>query len=65
VVGSDAQGITLIALRNGLLVAATVVGARLLWKHSVTGAAALPAGDPVEGAAVTPDATSDTSATAG
>jgi hypothetical protein len=65
VVGSDAQGIALIALRNGLLVAATVVGARLLWKRTVTGAAALAAGDPVEGAAVTPDAASDTSATAG
>ncbi|MFF7979081.1 glycosyltransferase 87 family protein [Streptomyces sp. NPDC007901] len=36
VVVSDWYGITLLALRNGLLVAATVMAARVLWRSTVT-----------------------------
>ncbi|MEV5959356.1 glycosyltransferase family 87 protein [Streptomyces sp. NPDC051987] len=44
VVVSDWYGITLLALRNGLLLAATVTAARVLWRSTVTGTdvAALP-----------------------
>lgn len=45
VVVSDWYGVTLLFLRNGLLLAATVTAARQLWRSTVTGtpAAALPA----------------------
>lgn len=36
VVNSDALGVTLLLLRNGLLVAATLIAARELWRASVT-----------------------------
>ncbi|MER6347766.1 glycosyltransferase 87 family protein [Streptomyces sp. NPDC001595] len=36
VVASDALGVTLLFVRNGLLVAATVVAARVLWRATVT-----------------------------
>ncbi|MCA1220856.1 glycosyltransferase 87 family protein [Streptomyces sp. 8L] len=71
VVGSDTQGITLIVLRNGLLVAATLTGGRLLWKSTVSAppphtAGASAGGDaPAGEGSVSPDAASDTSATAG
>jgi hypothetical protein len=35
VVTSDAQGVTLMFVRNGLLVAATLIAARRLWKETV------------------------------
>ncbi|MFI6206529.1 glycosyltransferase 87 family protein [Streptomyces sp. NPDC051041] len=35
VVASDALGVTLLAVRNGLLVAATVIAARVLWRATV------------------------------
>ncbi|MYT36277.1 DUF2029 domain-containing protein [Streptomyces sp. SID8356] len=48
VVASDAWGVALLSLRNGLLVAASVIAARRLWRETVpgTGAGAVPvAGD--------------------
>ena len=42
VVVSDWYGITLLVLRDGLLLAATVAAARVLWRSTVTGAAARP-----------------------
>ncbi|MFI6010360.1 glycosyltransferase 87 family protein [Streptomyces sp. NPDC051243] len=42
VVASDALGVTLLFLRNGLLVLATVLAARELWRSTVTGAAPVP-----------------------
>ncbi|MEU9341183.1 glycosyltransferase family 87 protein [Streptomyces sp. NPDC048278] len=42
VVVSDWYGITLLALRNGLLVAATVTAARTLWRATVTETAVAP-----------------------
>ncbi|MGQ7748948.1 glycosyltransferase 87 family protein [Streptomyces sp. WC2508] len=39
VVTSDATGVTLMFLRNGLLVAATLIACRRLWRQTVTGAA--------------------------
>ncbi|MEW2549173.1 glycosyltransferase 87 family protein [Streptomyces sp. NPDC047002] len=68
VVASDAQGIALLAVRNGLLVAATVTGARRLWRRTVTGAvpgAAGPADGDGDGDGVSRDAAPDTRATAG
>lgn len=35
-VTSDATGVTLMIVRNGLLVAATLVAARRLWRRTVT-----------------------------
>nr|WP_261339464.1 glycosyltransferase family 87 protein [Streptomyces cavourensis] len=40
VVASDAWGVALLSLRNGLLVAASVIAARRLWRETVPGAAA-------------------------
>ncbi|WP_411577006.1 glycosyltransferase 87 family protein [Streptomyces sp. SCSIO ZS0520] len=37
VVSSDARGLTLMFLRNGLLVLASVLAARVLWRQTVTG----------------------------
>ncbi|MCF3965311.1 glycosyltransferase 87 family protein, partial [Streptomyces fuscigenes] len=73
VVTSDGQGIALIVARNGLLVAASVVGGRLLWRSTVSGSAVVRthsprslAGDGSDGDGdVSPDAPSGTSATAG
>ncbi|MFG2952541.1 glycosyltransferase 87 family protein [Streptomyces sp. NPDC048291] len=42
IVVSDWYGITLLALRNGLLVAATVAAARILWRATVTETAVAP-----------------------
>ncbi|MBT2674829.1 DUF2029 domain-containing protein [Streptomyces sp. ISL-14] len=42
VVASDALGITLLFLRNGLLVLATIVAARALWRSTVPRTAPLP-----------------------
>ncbi|WP_031483299.1 glycosyltransferase family 87 protein [Streptomyces bicolor] len=42
VVASDALGVTLLFLRNGLLVLATLLAARELWRSTVTRAAPLP-----------------------
>ncbi|MDO0915593.1 glycosyltransferase family 87 protein [Streptomyces sp. DT2A-34] len=42
VVASDALGITLLFLRNGLLVLATILAARALWRSTVTRTAPLP-----------------------
>lgn len=42
VVASDSLGVTLLFVRNGLLVLATVMAARELWRSSVSGADALP-----------------------
>ncbi|MDO0932498.1 glycosyltransferase 87 family protein [Streptomyces sp. DG2A-72] len=42
VVASDSLGVTLLFVRNGLLVLATVIAARELWRSSVSGAEALP-----------------------
>ncbi|WP_328441095.1 glycosyltransferase 87 family protein [Streptomyces sp. NBC_00444] len=42
VVASDLLGVTLLFVRNGLLVLATVMAARELWRSSVPGADALP-----------------------
>ncbi|SBT88771.1 Protein of unknown function [Streptomyces sp. DI166] len=42
VVASDGLGITLLSVRNGLLVLATVLAARVLWRSTVSGAAATP-----------------------
>ncbi|MGV9456510.1 glycosyltransferase 87 family protein [Streptomyces sp. NPDC003635] len=42
VVSSDALGITLLFLRNGLLVLATVLAARALWRSTVTASAPAP-----------------------
>jgi hypothetical protein len=42
VVASDALGVTLLFLRNGLLVLATLLAARALWRSTVTGTAPLP-----------------------
>ncbi|MEY9990729.1 hypothetical protein ABIE67_002761 [Streptomyces sp. V4I8] len=42
VVASDALGVTLLFLRNGLLVLATVLAARELWRSTVTRPAPLP-----------------------
>ncbi len=42
VVVSDWYGITLLVLRNGLLLAATGTAARVLWRSTVTGAAVAP-----------------------
>ncbi|GAA3489902.1 MULTISPECIES: glycosyltransferase 87 family protein [Streptomyces] len=42
VVDSDPLGLTLLFVRNGLLVAATVLACRTLWRHTVTGAAHAP-----------------------
>ncbi|MEV1083027.1 glycosyltransferase family 87 protein [Streptomyces sp. NPDC050211] len=42
VVASDSLGVTLLFVRNGLLVLATVLAARELWRSSVSGADALP-----------------------
>ncbi|MGW2743565.1 glycosyltransferase 87 family protein [Streptomyces sp. NPDC001450] len=42
VVVSDTYGITLLVLRNGLLVAATLVAARRLWRSTVPAATATP-----------------------
>ncbi|MFJ6698718.1 glycosyltransferase 87 family protein [Streptomyces sp. NPDC091272] len=39
VVASDALGVPLLFVRNGLLVAATVLACRTLWRHTVTGSA--------------------------
>ncbi|MBT3074121.1 DUF2029 domain-containing protein [Streptomyces sp. CYG20] len=39
VVASDAWGVALLSLRNGLLVAASVIAARRLWRETVPGAA--------------------------
>lgn len=39
VVTSDATGVTLMFLRNGLLVAATLIACRRLWRRTVPGAA--------------------------
>ncbi|MFH8515936.1 glycosyltransferase 87 family protein [Streptomyces gelaticus] len=50
VVTSDATGVTLMFLRNGLLVAATLLACRRLWRRTVPGAAR---GD--RGSAVRPD----------
>ncbi|MGW6908518.1 glycosyltransferase 87 family protein [Streptomyces sp. NPDC054940] len=41
VVASDARGITLLFLRNGLLVLATLLAARVLWRSTVTRTAPL------------------------
>ncbi|MFF9348682.1 glycosyltransferase 87 family protein [Streptomyces sp. NPDC014734] len=38
VVASDATGVTLVFLRNGLLVAATLIACRRLWRQTVPGA---------------------------
>ncbi|MFE3517326.1 glycosyltransferase 87 family protein [Streptomyces sp. NPDC059166] len=38
VVASDARGVALMAVRNGLLVAATLTAGRRLWRETVTGA---------------------------
>ncbi|MEU9621503.1 MULTISPECIES: glycosyltransferase 87 family protein [unclassified Streptomyces] len=38
VVSSDATGVTLLLLRNGLLVAATLIACRRLWRRTVSGA---------------------------
>ncbi|MFD3607525.1 glycosyltransferase 87 family protein [Streptomyces atroolivaceus] len=38
VVASDAEGVTLMAVRNGLLVAATLIAGRRLWRDTVPGA---------------------------
>ncbi|WP_240925341.1 glycosyltransferase 87 family protein [Streptomyces sp. 196(2019)] len=40
VVASDAWGVALLSLRNGLLVAASVIAARRLWRETVPGTAA-------------------------
>ncbi|MFJ7188637.1 glycosyltransferase 87 family protein [Streptomyces bacillaris] len=46
VVASDAWGVALLSLRNGLLVAASVIAARRLWRETVPAAKASPvAGD--------------------
>ncbi|MGW0759800.1 glycosyltransferase 87 family protein [Streptomyces sp. NPDC002814] len=42
VVASDSLGVTLLFVRNGLLVLATVMAARELWRSSVSGTDALP-----------------------
>ncbi|MFG2548707.1 glycosyltransferase 87 family protein [Streptomyces sp. NPDC048581] len=42
VVASDARGTTLLFLRNGLLVLATLLAARVLWRSTVTRTALLP-----------------------
>ncbi|CAM5386712.1 membrane protein [Streptomyces spiroverticillatus] len=42
VVASDALGVSLLFVRNGLLVAATVLACRTLWRHTVTEAAHAP-----------------------
>lgn len=44
VVASDALGISLLVLRNGLLVVATLVAARVLWRASVPERREIPAG---------------------
>lgn len=36
---SDATGVTLMLLRNGVLVAATLIACRRLWRQTVLGAA--------------------------
>ncbi|EGX60400.1 integral membrane protein [Streptomyces zinciresistens K42] len=46
VVASDALGVTLLFVRNGLLVCATVLAARALWRSTVTPPAAVPAAPP-------------------
>ncbi|MFI2369709.1 glycosyltransferase 87 family protein [Streptomyces sp. NPDC018833] len=56
VVASDGLGIALLVLRNGLLVAATLVACRRLWRATVS------AGQ-VRGEAVSPDARADSPAT--
>lgn len=38
VVASDAWGVTLLLLRNGLLVATSLIAARRLWRSTVPGA---------------------------
>ena len=43
VVASDSLGIALLVLRNGLLVVATVVAARVLWCTTVSRRRAVPA----------------------
>ncbi|WP_299530973.1 glycosyltransferase 87 family protein [uncultured Streptomyces sp.] len=62
VVASDAHGVALLVVRNGLLVAATLTAARRLWTSTVPrrgrpAAAAVPpsAADPVAGPAADPD----------
>ena len=42
VVASDALGVTLLFLRNGLLVLATLLAARELWRSTVTRTPPLP-----------------------
>ncbi|GHH34607.1 glycosyltransferase family 87 protein [Streptomyces candidus] len=42
VVASDALGVSLLSVRNGLLVAATLLACRTLWRHTVSGPAAAP-----------------------
>jgi hypothetical protein len=69
VVTSDAQGITLLVVRNGLLVAATVTGGRLLWRSTVTRGPAATAPEELvpdqPDDAVSPAPVTGTSATAG
>ncbi|MEU6543303.1 glycosyltransferase 87 family protein [Streptomyces sp. NPDC046859] len=48
VVASDALGVTLLFVRNGLLVAATVLAARALWRSTTGGPAPLPVPRPAE-----------------
>ncbi|RLL66434.1 glycosyltransferase 87 family protein [Streptomyces sp. Z26] len=57
VVASDARGVTLLAVRNGLLVAATVLACVRLWRTTVTEprrAGAVPGAREAAGAAVPP-----------
>ncbi|MFD4757628.1 glycosyltransferase 87 family protein [Streptomyces sp. NPDC058439] len=58
VVSSDATGVTLMFLRNGLLVAATLIACRRLWRRTVSGAprdgAAPSAAEPDAGRAAQP-----------
>lgn len=46
VVASTPFGITLLSVRNGLLVAATLLAARALWRGTVRGGTPAPAGQP-------------------
>ncbi|MCX5201730.1 DUF2029 domain-containing protein [Streptomyces sp. NBC_00237] len=48
VVNSDALGVSLLFVRNGLLVAATVLACRTLWRHTVTEAAHAPQSLPAQ-----------------
>ncbi|MFD9075383.1 glycosyltransferase 87 family protein [Streptomyces lasiicapitis] len=64
VVASDPLGVALLVVRNGLLVAATVLACRVLWRQTVTETVAKAATGPDSPAPLTSARPADTAATA-